>query len=212
MPLPGWFRSLDARQEVAARCPSDVLGSVREEDWAHHIPRLMVLGNWAMQHGYDPQETTAWYHESFVDGYDWVMVPNVVGMALHADGGVMATKPYAGGGAHINRMSDYCGGCRYDPKVRVREDACPYTAGYWAFVHRKRGPAVGQRADPAGGDRDEPARRPGGAAGAGGGPGRRPAVTGTWATAPVALGADLGCPADGDPAPTQPCSSVAPRA
>jgi len=66
------------------------------------------------------------------------MLPNVVGMSQHADGGFMATKPYAGGGAYIKRMSDYCGGCVYDPKVRVGERACPFTAGYWAFLQRVR--------------------------------------------------------------------------
>ena len=136
VPLPSWFADLDPGRTVTAACLSDVLGSVREEGWAHHIPRLMVLGNWALQHGYDPQALTDWFHRSFVDGYDWVMVPNVVGMSQHADGGVMATKPYASGGAYIDRMSDYCGGCRYDPKVRVGDDACPFTAGYWAFVAR----------------------------------------------------------------------------
>ena len=72
----------------------------------------------------------------FVDGYDWVMLPNVTGMSQHGDGGLMATKPYAAGGAYLNRMSDYCGGCVYDPKVRVGETACPFTAGYWAFLDR----------------------------------------------------------------------------
>jgi deoxyribodipyrimidine photolyase-related protein len=71
-----------------------------------------------------------------VDGYDWVMVPNVVGMSQHADGGLLATKPYAGGGAYINRMSDYCGGCRYRPTVRLGPDACPFTVGYWSFLDR----------------------------------------------------------------------------
>ncbi|WP_380168167.1 cryptochrome/photolyase family protein [Jannaschia sp. R86511] len=137
-PLPAWFADLDADGTVRAACLSDVLASVREDGWAHHIPRLMLLGNWALQHGYDPQATTDWFHRSFVDGYDWVMVPNVVGMALHADGGVMATKPYAAGGAYIDRMSDHCKGCVYDPKVRVGEKACPFTAGYWAFVDRHR--------------------------------------------------------------------------
>jgi deoxyribodipyrimidine photolyase-related protein len=66
------------------------------------------------------------------------MLPNVVGMSQHADGGFMATKPYAAGGAYINRMSDYCGGCVYDPKIRIGEKACPYTAGYWAFLARNR--------------------------------------------------------------------------
>ncbi len=136
VPLPSWFADLDADGSVTAACLSDVLASVREEGWAHHIPRLMVLGNWALQHGYDPQAVTDWFHRSFVDGYEWVMVPNVVGMSQHADGGVMATKPYTAGGAYIDRMSDYCRGCRYDPKVRVGEDACPFTAGYWAFVAR----------------------------------------------------------------------------
>ena len=81
---------------------------------------------------------TDWFHRAFVDGYDWVMVPNVVGMSQHADGGVMATKPYTSGGAYIDRMTDYCGGCRFDPKVRVGEDACPFTAGYWWFLDRHR--------------------------------------------------------------------------
>jgi deoxyribodipyrimidine photolyase-related protein len=98
----------------------------------------MVLGNWGLQRGVDPAELTAWFHQSFVDGYDWVMVPNVVGMSQHADGGLLATKPYAAGGAYMNRMSDYCRGCRYDPTVRAGENACPFTAGYWAFLHRHR--------------------------------------------------------------------------
>jgi deoxyribodipyrimidine photolyase-related protein len=78
------------------------------------------------------------FHRMFVDGYDWVMLPNVVGMSQHADGGLLATKPHAAGGAYIHRMSDCCGGCSYDPRVRVGEDACPFTAGYWAFLQRHR--------------------------------------------------------------------------
>ncbi len=136
-PLPGWFADLDA-ESVDAACLSDALAGVRDHGWVHHIPRLMVLGNYAMQRGWDPAEVTDWFHRSFVDGYDWVMVPNVVGMSQYADGGVMATKPYAAGGAYINRMSDYCSTCRYDPRKRVGHDACPFTAGYWAFLHRNR--------------------------------------------------------------------------
>ncbi len=135
--VPDWFADLDA-DAVGARCLSSVLADVRDEGWAHHIPRLMVLGSWALQRGYDPAEVTDWFHRSFVDGYDWVMLPNVVGMSQHADGGLMATKPYTSGGAYINRMSNYCGECVYDPKVRVGEKACPFTAGYWAFLHRNR--------------------------------------------------------------------------
>jgi deoxyribodipyrimidine photolyase-related protein len=135
--VPQWFWELDA-DTVQARCLSEVLRGVRERGWVHHIPRLMVLGNYALQRGWDPAEMTEWFHRSFVDGYDWVMVPNVVGMSQHADGGVMATKPYAAGGAYINRMSDFCKPCPYDPRVRAGERACPYTAGYWAFLHRNR--------------------------------------------------------------------------
>ena len=136
-PVPAWFAELDA-DNVEARCLSWVLAGVRDHAWVHHIPRLMVLGNFAMQHGWRPQEMVDWFHRAFIDGYDWVMVPNVVGMSQHADGGIMATKPYAAGGAYIDRMSDFCGQCRYNPKVRVGQDACPYTAGYWAFLHRHR--------------------------------------------------------------------------
>ena len=133
---PGWPTwTTDA---VDAACLSGVLGDLRRDGWVHHIPRLMVLGNYALQRGIDPSAMTDWFHESFVDGYEWVMVANVVGMSQHADGGVLATKPYASGGAYIDRMSDYCGGCRYDPRKRLGDDACPYTAGYWAFLDRTR--------------------------------------------------------------------------
>jgi deoxyribodipyrimidine photolyase-related protein len=140
--LPAWFADLDA-DAVDARCLSDVLRQVRDHGWTHHIPRLMVLGNYALQRGWRPREVLDWFHRCFVDGYDWVMVANVIGMSLYADGGTMATKPYAAGGAYINRMSDYCGGCPYDPKQRVGEHACPYTAGYWAFLHRSRDALAG---------------------------------------------------------------------
>ena len=134
--LPDWFADLDAAGEVTANCLRSVLGDVRDRGWVHHIPRLMVLGNYAMLRGWDPAQITSWFHESFVDGYDWVMLPNVTGMSQYADGGLMTTKPYAAGGAYINRMSDYCKPCAYDPKVRVGPTACPFTAGYWAFLDR----------------------------------------------------------------------------
>ena len=134
-PIPAWFADLDA-EAVQARCLRSALADVRDRGWSHHIVRLMVLGNWALQRGYHPRETAAWFRDSFVDGYDWVMVTNVVGMALYADGGRMATKPYAAGGAYLNRMSDHCKGCPYSPSVRVGPKACPFTAGYWAFLDR----------------------------------------------------------------------------
>ena len=134
-PLPDWFDRLDA-DAVEAACLQDAVAGVRDRGWVHHIPRLMVLGNWAAQRGYDPDTLTEWFQTRFIDGYDWVMPANVVGMSQHADGGAMATKPYVSGGAYINRMSDYCGGCRYDPRKRVGDDACPFTAGYWAYLDR----------------------------------------------------------------------------
>lgn len=136
-PLPDWFRALDT-SKVTARCLSTALDEVRARGWNHHIIRLMVLGNWALQRGYDPQQTTEWFTANYVDAYPWVMSANVVGMALHADGGRMATKPYAAGGAYIKRMTDFCHGCAYRPDRRVGEQACPITAGYWTFIDRHR--------------------------------------------------------------------------
>ncbi len=138
--------ALDARRPVPPaftgasstdmQCVSKVIDRVHHHGYAHHIERLMILGNLALTAGVDPQAMTQWMWASFVDGAEWVMVPNVIGMALHADGGMMATKPYAAGGAYINRMSDFCQGCRYDPKQRTGDDACPFTTLYWDFLAR----------------------------------------------------------------------------
>ncbi|WP_060888292.1 cryptochrome/photolyase family protein [Streptomyces caniscabiei] len=136
-PLPEWFLELDA-DAVGARCLATALAQVRDTGWTHHIPRLMLLGSHALQRGWDPAAVTDWFHRCFVDGYDWVMVPNVVGMSQYADGGRMTTKPYTSGGSYVNRMSDLCGGCVYRPGERTGDRACPYTAGYWAFLHRHR--------------------------------------------------------------------------
>jgi hypothetical protein len=131
---------LDA-DAVEARCLAVVLAQVRDHGWVHHIPRLMVLGNYGLQRGWSPRALTDWVHRCFVDGYDWVMLPNVLGMSQHADGGLMATKPYAAGGAYVNRMSDFCGDCSYRLDRRIGDDACPYTAG---------GPGPPAASDPAG--------------------------------------------------------------
>ncbi|MEV6396649.1 cryptochrome/photolyase family protein [Streptomyces sp. NPDC051907] len=135
--LPGWWSDLDA-DDVRARCLHTVLAQVRDTGWTHHIPRLMVLGSYALQRGWDPAAVMDWFHRCFVDGYDWVMAPNVVGMSQYADGGRTTTKPYTSGGAYIDRMSDLCGPCPYRPGDRTGEHACPYTAGYWAFLDRHR--------------------------------------------------------------------------
>lgn len=118
------------------RCVSECLSALESHAYAHHIQRLMVLGNLALLAEVDPWEMTQWMWTRFIDGAEWVMLPNVIGMALHADGGKMATKPYAAGGNYINKMSDYCKGCRYDHRQRTGPDACPFTTLYWEFMAR----------------------------------------------------------------------------
>jgi deoxyribodipyrimidine photolyase-related protein len=136
-PLPDWWKDLDA-DTVTAECLRHALMGLRDRGWTHHIQRLMVLGNHALQRGYQPRELSDWFATAYVDGFRWVMPTNVIGMSQHADGGRLATKPYAAGGAYINKMSDHCGNCAYDPKKRLGDDACPFTAGYWSFVDRHR--------------------------------------------------------------------------
>lgn len=102
----------------------------------HHIQRLMVLGNFATLFEISPQQTSDWFNEMYIDAYDWVVLPNVLGMALHADGGKLATKPYIASGKYIDRMSDYCKGCKYNPKHTTEEDACPFNALYWHFIDK----------------------------------------------------------------------------
>jgi deoxyribodipyrimidine photolyase-related protein len=134
LPLPSAFEG--APTEMA--CVAGTIAGVAARGYAHHIERLMVLGNLGLLAGVRPAELLSWMQRSFVDGAEWVMAPNVIGMALHADGGRMATKPYAASGAYIDRMSDYCGGCRFDPKVRSGPGACPFTTLYWDFLDRHR--------------------------------------------------------------------------
>jgi deoxyribodipyrimidine photolyase-related protein len=155
-PLPAAFWT----GETDANCLRSCVRDVRESAYAHHIQRLMVLGNLMLLLGVRPWEAVEWFQGCFIDGAEWVMAPNVAGMATFADGGVMMTKPYPAGGNYVDRMSDYCGGCRFDPRVREGEDACPVTALYWDFVarhaerfagnRRMRGAVRGlQRMDPA---------------------------------------------------------------
>lgn len=121
------------------RCVADSVTQINERAWVHHIPRLMVLSNLATLADVDPAEFLAWMRRVFIDASDWVMVPNVIGMSMHADGGRMSTKPYVAGGAYISRMSNYCGECTYNPKTRTEADSCPFTTLYWHFLNRNEG-------------------------------------------------------------------------
>jgi deoxyribodipyrimidine photolyase-related protein len=120
------------------RCLAEVVRQTRAEAYAHHIQRLMVAGNFALLAGLDPAAVNYWYLVVYADAYAWVELPNVTGMALYADGGVLASKPYAASGKYIDRMSDYCRHCRYDVKKQLGADACPFNALYWDFIARNR--------------------------------------------------------------------------
>ncbi|MFO1540287.1 MAG: cryptochrome/photolyase family protein [Chloroflexota bacterium] len=131
-PLPAAFTGGTTRM----RCVSHALATLDATGWTHHIQRLMVLGNLGLLAGTDPRALTEWFHERYVDAYDWVMVPNVVGMSQFADGDAFVTKPYIAGGRYVDRMSDHCAACPYDPEKTAGPDACPLSTLYWAFVER----------------------------------------------------------------------------
>lgn len=131
-PLPAAYWGV----ESGLNCIDTVVKQVLNEGWSHHITRLMVLSNLATLCGFSPRELTDWFWIAYVDAYDWVVEPNVLGMSTFADGGVTATKPYVSGAAYINRMSDYCKGCKFDPARSTGEGSCPFTALYWSFLER----------------------------------------------------------------------------
>jgi deoxyribodipyrimidine photolyase-related protein len=135
-PLPDLYWS----GETDLNCLHQVVKQTRDEAYAHHIQRLMITGNFALLAGFNPREVHEWYLAVYADAFEWVELPNTIGMALHADGGVMASKPYAASGNYINKMSNYCKGCRYDVKQRLGPDACPFNAMYWNFIgtHQQR--------------------------------------------------------------------------
>ncbi|MEO0390635.1 MAG: cryptochrome/photolyase family protein [Pseudomonadota bacterium] len=124
--------------QTKMRCIAKAVEQTREEAYAHHIQRLMVTGNFALLAGLDPQEVSAWYLAVYMDAFEWVEAPNVVGMSLFADGGVIASKPYVSSGAYINRMSDHCKPCAYRVQDKTGENACPFNLLYWHFLNRHR--------------------------------------------------------------------------
>lgn len=123
---------------TAMNCVSHVAKWVEQDAWTHHIPRLMVLANLATLAGVDPLKMMRWMWASFIDGAEWVMAPNVIGMGMYADGGRMSTKPYVSGGNYISKMTDFCGDCSFDRKLRTGDAACPFTTLYWDFLDRNR--------------------------------------------------------------------------
>ncbi|MDB5509711.1 MAG: binding domain of photolyase family protein [Hyphomicrobiales bacterium] len=133
-PLPWFYWS----GETEMNCIAQVVAETRANAYAHHIQRLMVTGNFALLAGVSPPEIEEWYLAVYADAYEWVELPNTHGMIMFADGGLLASKPYAASGAYINRMSDYCGGCVYDPKLKSGEGACPFNPLYWHFLIENR--------------------------------------------------------------------------
>ncbi len=138
LPLPRWFWSGDTRM----RCLQHAIGQSLQTAHAHHIQRLMVIGNFALLAGLDPQALHHWYLGIYIDAFEWVELPNTLGMSQWADGGLIASKPYVSSGAYINRMSDYCKACPYEHKQKLGERACPFNALYWDFFARHE-PALG---------------------------------------------------------------------
>lgn len=131
-PLPAFFWNGD----IAMNCLHHAIAETLDNAYAHHIQRLMVIGNFALLSGLDPKEVCEWYLAVYIDAFEWVELPNTYGMALYADGGKMASKPYAASGKYINRMSDYCSDCQYNPNKNTGPDACPFNALYWHFLDR----------------------------------------------------------------------------
>ena len=139
--LPAFYWS----GETEMRCLAESIGQTLAHGYAHHIQRLMVTGLYAMLLGVDPKQVHAWYLAVYVDAVEWVELPNTLGMSQYGDGGLMGSKPYAASGQYIDRMSNYCRGCRYDPKRRLGADACPFTTLYWDFLLRHETRLAGNR-------------------------------------------------------------------
>lgn len=147
MPDYAEMNALDAKRdlpwfywsgETEMNCMASAIGATKRNAYAHHIQRLMVTGTFALIAGIEPRQIHEWYLIVYADAFEWVELPNVIGMSQFADGGILGSKPYAASGAYIDRMSDYCGSCRYNVKKRVGEDACPFNALYWDFLARNR--------------------------------------------------------------------------
>lgn len=143
MPQYGQTNTLNATRDLPdfywtgntnMNCMRQVIGETQKNAHAHHIQRLMITGNFALLAGIEPSQIEEWYLAVYADAYEWVELPNTHGMACYADGGIMASKPYAASGAYIDRMSDYCGPCAYKVKLKAGPQACPFNYLYWNFL------------------------------------------------------------------------------
>lgn len=130
--LPGFYWDANTKMNCLRQCVLET----KQNAYAHHIQRLMVLGNFALIAGIDPKQVNEWFWIVYADAYEWVELPNVSGMILFADGGYLASKPYAAGGSYINKMSNYCKNCSYKVKKKNGPDACPFNYLYWDFLAR----------------------------------------------------------------------------
>ncbi|MCC5791896.1 MAG: cryptochrome/photolyase family protein [Legionellaceae bacterium] len=130
--LPAWYWTADTKMNCLRQCVLET----RRNAYAHHIQRLMILGNFALIAGIEPRQVNEWFLVVYADAYEWVELPNVSGMILFADGGYLASKPYAAGGRYINKMSDYCKQCSYKVTQKSGPDACPFNYLYWDFIAR----------------------------------------------------------------------------
>ncbi len=140
-PLPRFYWSGATKMN----CLANAIADTRAHAYAHHIQRLMILGNFALLAGVAPAALEEWFLIVYADAFEWVELPNVHGMALYADGGRLASKPYAASGAYIDRMSDYCDACAYDVRKKAGPQACPFNALYWDFLDRNRAALAGNR-------------------------------------------------------------------
>lgn len=131
-PLPDFYWTANTKMF----CVAEAVRHTRDHAYSHHIQRLMITGNFALLAGLDVKAVQKWYLAVYSDAYEWVEMPNTLGMALFADGGVVASKPYAASGKYIHRMSNYCQTCKYDPDDMTGEMACPFNALYWDFLVR----------------------------------------------------------------------------
>ncbi len=133
-PLPKFYWT----GKTEMRCLRITIEDTLAHGYAHHIQRLMVTGLFALLLGVEPRQVHEWYLAVYVDAVEWVELPNTIGMSQHADGGLMGSKPYIASGKYIDKMSNYCNGCRYDPALSMGPNACPFTTLYWDFLARHR--------------------------------------------------------------------------